>query len=325
MIWRIAPCIIFMFLTYRSSLQSGVLNLTTPRQCFIHDSLTPNYEPERMLGNPLSGLGTGGAPAAPSLFSGGLPMGKLPLQILTAFPATGYLGLNLSAAGMPITAMAKAAVYAAGVGLSFLVGRLYMTTATKVLFYIMTFAPPWYIFDCLQIIFDGAFDNNGFLLPLPIGMLPSGGGVGGFWTLTLPLMSLILAAISAAGGAILMKYLPPSMMGAGGKYAEYATLGGGALFGVIGIAGSFYMSSGSSVPGAIPVAIPPAPVPLAAAAPAGQQGGGLPPLSAFMKGLKKETSSLKLNSESITFLGLLGLIIIGGGTLGYLRSKSISP
>jgi len=263
-----------------------------------------------MLGNPLPGLGTGGAPAAPSLFSGGLPMGKLPLQILTAFPATGYVGLNLSAAGMPMAAIAKAAVYAAGIGLSLLVGSLYMTTATKVLFYIMTFAPPWYIFDCLQIIFDGAFDNNGFLLPLPVGILPSGGGVGGNWLLTLPLISLILAAISAAGGAILLKYVPASMMGGAGKYAEYATLGGGALLGVVGIAGSFYMKSGPAAP-----AVPAAP------APAMQQGGGLPPLSAFMKKKASPTPT----SESITFLGLLALIVVGGGTLGYLRSKSDSP
>ena len=56
--------------------------------------------------------GAGGSPtsAVPgsSLFSAtGIPLGKLPLQLLTLFPPTGYLGLNLSAVGMPITAAIK--------------------------------------------------------------------------------------------------------------------------------------------------------------------------------------------------------------------------
>jgi hypothetical protein len=39
----------------------------------------------------------------------------------------------------------------------------------------------------------------------------------------------------------------------------------------------------------------------------------------------KKKASPTPTSESITFLGLLALIVVGGGTLGYLRSKSDSP
>jgi hypothetical protein len=284
-------------------------------------------------------------PSAPSLFnSAGIPLGKLPLQILTLFPPTGYLGLNLSAVGLPITGAIKAATYGAGVFAGIYANRLYVSQVAQILSYILIFAPPWYIFDCIQILADSKFDINGFLLPVPVPAIPSGGGKEGKWTLTFPLLSLILAATSFTGLAFIKKYLPDDLMKSVGKYAGYATLGGGILFTAIGLISLIMQkpAAGTAVPGvpsaisplagisgltsAIPgvsaiTSVVPGLAPTPAAVPLAQSGGGssLPPLSSFIHNVAKQEGGGE--TQAIPFIGTLALIILGGFSLSFLRSK----
>lgn len=248
-----------------------------------------------------------GAPTT-SLFSeNGIPLGKLPLQLLTMFPPTGYLGLNLSGVGMPITAGIKAASYGTGVAIGMYANNLYVNQVAKFLSYVLFFAPPWYIFDCIQILTDSKFDINGFQLPLPIPAIPSGGGVGGNWNLTFPLLSLILAATSISGLGLITfikPYLPKDIADSVFKYTSYATGSGAAVFGLAALAGMFMQRSNAAIP--------------VAAIPAAQTGGGkLPPLSSFINELQvKQTGGSK---EAVPFIGILALIIVGGFSLNYLR------
>ena len=172
-----------------------------------------------------------GLPSVPSLFNAaGIPLGKTALILLTIFPPTGYLGLNYSAVGLPITAGIKALVYGLGIVIGIFANRLYINEVAKVLSYILIFAPPWYIFDCIRIISDSQFNQDGFIPPLPIPGIPIGQGNNGNWNLTFPLLSLILATTSFSGLAFVSKYLPATITDSIGKYSAYATAGGGALF-----------------------------------------------------------------------------------------------
>ena len=292
-------------------------------------------------------------PTSPSLFnSAGIPLGKLPLQLLTLFPPTGYLGLNLSAVGLPITALIKAATYGAGIAAGLYANRLYISQVAQILSYILIFAPPWYIFDCIQILIDTKFDINGFILPLPVPAIPSGGGKEGKWTLTLPLLSLILAATSFSALAFIKEYLPENLINSFGKYIGYGALGGGILFSAVGLIGLLMQKPGPStgvqeaaVPGAgllgglpgagllggVPGAGLLGGVPGAGLLGAAQSGGGsaivekLPPLSSFVENFQKQTGggSNRVN-EAIPFIGVLALIVLGGFSLSFLRSKQNS-
>ena len=281
----------------------------------------------------LSGLPTLQATptGVPSLFNSiGIPLGKLPLQLLTIFPPTGYLGLNLTATGLPITSAIKAATYGAGVVAGLYASGLYINQIAKVLSYILIFAPPWYVFDCIQILTDSKFNDNGFLLPLPIPAIPSGGGKGGNWTLTFPVLSLILAATSFSGLALLNTFLPQSIKDSFGKYIEYGTGGLGILFVIVSlIAMSRQTTPGveSMVP-SMPTGLPTDMTSgitsltggLASMIPSTMKGGGnsLPPLSTFIKDLRPQEGG---STDSVPFIGILGLIILGGFSLSYLRSK----
>lgn len=260
-----------------------------------------------MLTNLTPGVPVPGASSPPSLFSGqGIPLGKLPLQLLTLFPPTGYLGLNLSGAGMQVTAAIKAASYGIGIAAGIYANKLYVNQVAQFLSYILFFAPPWYLFDCIQILTDNKFDVNGFQLPLPISIIPSGGGVGGNWYLTFSLLSLILGATSLSGFALIQKYMPESISGSLGKYTSYATGGGAALFGLAAVAGMFMQKS--------------SPLPQLPQLPQLQQGGGkLPPLSSFINELQPKKGGSK---EAVPFIGILALIILGGFSLNYLRSQA---
>jgi hypothetical protein len=256
----------------------------------------------------IPGIGT--SSTSPSLFStGGIPLGKLPLTLLTMFPPTGYLGLNLTAAGMPITSAIKAASYGTGIAAGMYADKLYVNDVAKFLSYVLIFAPPWYIFDCIQILTDSNFNDNGFQLPLPISAIPSGGGKEGKWNLTFPLLNLILAATSFTGLAFVLKYLPADITNQFGKYIAYGTAGGGTLFAVVAL-GAMFMQKPASSSGTSDTTPPSV-----------QTGGGsktLPPLSSFIKDLyKKDDDNLK---EAIPFIGILALIIVGGFSLNYLNS-----
>lgn len=244
-------------------------------------------------------------PATPTqsiLSPNGILLGKLPLQLLTLFPPTGYIGLNLSAVGSSTTAMIKAAVYGIGIVAGIYANQLYVNQVASFLSFLLIFFPPWYIFDCIQILTDSNFDMNGFQLPMPIPIIPSGGGKGGTWYLTIPLLGLILASISIAGFAAITTLIPLSVMGSLQPYLQIGTGSAAALFGG-GALIAFLLPSGSST---IPTSVPPL-----------VQSGGrrsLPPLSSFMK---QEGGS----KEGTPFLGILALIIVGGFSLTFLRSK----
>lgn len=264
----------------------------------------------------------------PSLFNSmGIPLGKLPLQLLTIFPPTGYLGLNLTAAGLPITSAIKAATYGLGIIIGIYANGLYMNQVASFLSYILIFAPPWYIFDCIQIITDTKFNENGFLLPLPVPMIPSGGGKEGKWILTFPLLSLILAATSFSGIAFLSKFVPSSLTGTIGPYIQYGIIILGALFSIaaaFGVYRQIPVGVEPSIPGltgglpAIPTDLSSLTSILPKMAGGGNNNSKLPPLSSFIKNLKPQEGGSK---ESIPFIGVLGLIILGGFSLSYLRSK----
>jgi len=269
-----------------------------------------------------------GLPTAPSLFNAtGIPFGKLSLMLLTVFPPTGYLGLNYSAVGLPITAGIKAAVYGLGIAIGIFANRLYINEVAKVLSYILIFAPPWYIFDCIRIISDTQFDQGGFIPPLPIPGIPTTQGNNGNWNLTFPLLSLILAATSFSGLAFVTKYLPATITDSIGKYSAYATAGGGALFILAAGVGLLMQRPAStsvaptiaqdSTLGAVGSVVPG----LGGLAQGLMKGGGansLPPLSSFINKLTPQSGGSK---EDIPFLGILGLVILGGFSLNYLRSK----
>jgi len=256
-----------------------------------------------------------GLPTAPSLFNAtGIQLGKTALMLLTIFPPTGYFGLNYSAVGLPITAGIKAAVYGLGIAIGLFANHLYVNEVAKVLSYILIFAPPWYIFDCIRILSDKKFDEGGFIPPLPISAIPTTDGNNGKWNLTFPLLSLILAATSFSGLAFVTKYLPSSITDSIGKYTAYATAGGGALFILAaGIGLLMQKPASSSVAGAVTPAVSEIGRPMS--------GGGknlLPPLSSFINKLTPQTGGSK---EDIPFLGILALVILGGFSLNYLRSK----
>lgn len=249
--------------------------------------------------------------STPSLFNtNGITLGKIPLQLLTLFPPTGYVGLNLSAVNLQITTAIKAATYGLGIVIGIYANRLYINEVAKFLSFVLTFFPPWYIFDCIQVLSGDDFDTRGFALPVSIDIIPHGGWNGNSWVLTLPLLSLILGTISVAGFAAVTAFVPPEIIKSYGKYIQYGTGASAALFGLIGISSLFALKPPTSVTSVQPVLQQ-------------QQGGGrktLPPLSSFIDNYVVHPSTTKYK-EAVPFLGILALIILGGTSISFLRSK----
>ena len=247
--------------------------------------------------------------STPSLLNtNGITLGKIPLQLLTLFPPTGYVGLNLSAVNLPITTAIKAATYGLGIVIGIYANRLYINEVAKFVSFILTFFPPWYIFDCIQVLSGDNFDTRGFALPVSFPIIPDGGWNGISWVLTLPLLSLILGTISVAGFAAVTAFVPPDIVNSYGKYIQYGTGASALLFGLIGIGSLFALKPPKSV---------------ASVGPLLQQGGGhktLPPLSSFIGNYVPHPSTTKYK-EAIPFLGILALIILGGTSISFLRSK----
>jgi hypothetical protein len=160
---------------------------------------------------------------------------------------------------------------------------------------------------------DPDFEENGFQPPLPIKDIPSGGGKGGSWILTPSTLSLILAALTASGFGVVAKYFPGFGSEGVGKYTQYAALGGSAALAIGGLAGSVFSKS-------TPQTESP------------QTGGGirasgivtrktLADVARQMSGSGVSKRSLPTDTtEGVTFLGILGMVVVGGITLSYLRS-----
>ena len=255
------------------------------------------------------------------LFSGGMPMGKLSLQFLTVFPPTGLTGLNLAAAGMAIPAMAKAAVFGFGAVLALITKAYYAEFAAQMVTFLMILLPPWYIFDCIQILLDPQFNEKGFQPPIPLEEIQMGGGKEGKWNLTPSTGSLILAALGATGLGIVAKFFPGITAEGSGKTTQTAMIGSTAVLGLVGLAGTMMSSN--------PITVAKKENDQEGGATTEhtlQSGGGgtpLPPLSSFanqMRGGGAKHIGTQDPTKGTTFLGILGMVIVGGLTLSYLRN-----
>jgi len=301
------------------------------------------YKPDMLPGVPAL---PGGLVANPvqnkiaSLFAkGGVQMSKAALVGLTAFPSTGYVGVNLFAVNQTISGSLKALSYVLGLVLSFYTERYMSNIPAQVIKWILLFLPPWYVYDILQVI-DTYF--NGF--KNPIGEVEPVKATTGSWILTLSLISLILGTLSASVATALLNSPLTQMIFPQGITSQYVSIGsyGGSsgliLMGLMGLFFSDDTGTATAPPatGAQPLVPPvvapavaptlPAPVPPAVASAAQQvgqalrmAGGGemsLPPLSSFLK--YKKSANIH---ESTTFLSLLGIIFLGGILLSTLRAK----
>ena len=289
-----------------------------------------------------------GIPANPlqnrmaSLFTkGGLQMSKAALVGLTAFPSTGYVGVNLFAVNQTISGSLKALSYVLGLVLSFYTQKYMSNIPAQVIKWILLFAPPWYVYDILQVI-DTHF--NGF--KNPIGEVEPVKATTGNWILTISLISLILGTLSASVATALLNSPLTQMIfpqGITSQYISMGSYGGSSGLILMGLMGLFFSDdTGTAAPAAAtqaqPLVPPTAPATAPATAPvtapavppvasAAQQvgqalrmaGGGemsLPPLSSFLK--YKKSANIH---ESTTFLSLLGIIFVGGILLSTLRAK----
>jgi hypothetical protein len=261
-----------------------------------------------------------GATVPKNLFQMELPMGLLPLQLLTAFPPTGLAGLNWFAVGQPITGILKLLTYGVGILYGILFQTVFPGTLSNGTSFLMKLGP-WYLFDAIQALLDPAFKDNGFQAPIPIEGLPVGGGVDGKWTLTAPLIAMIVATLAASGIAV-AQLLPPGTLDPNTmKIVNYATTGGGVLLGGIGLVGAFMMAkptTAATVRGSSGQASSflSSLEPTAAEEPMPPQTGGsrrgmLPPLSTFADKLAAESDPV-YTYQALTFLGLLLLVALGG-------------
>lgn len=292
------------------------------------------------------------------LFNLSMPMTKLTLQLLTAFPATGIAGLNHIAVGQPLVALLKVLSYGVGVLYGVYLNIYYPGTFASWVTALMALGP-WYIFDSLQVLFDSNFNDTGFENPISIEGLPKGGGKKGVWTLTMPLVSLILAALAASGFAV-AQLIPGMSSPDAQKYAGFAALGGGLLFGGVGLIGAM-MGAGGAAPAAAGAAVAaPAAAPAGGAAggvneegvPASVQAGGMqtpngnlapaitlasvlqsiPSGGSGISGISDSGSTQEggkrndiTEEESITFLGLLGAVAVAGLAAAKFRAKHARP
>lgn len=254
---------------------------------------------------------------------GGFSVPKVGLLALAALPPTGIAGLNLQATGNLFGMLFKVMSYGVGILYAIRLNRVYPSIFAKVIMSLM-FLGPWYVFDILSY-FDPAFDRVGFPPPIPIQGFPKPTPpvrADGTWLLTPALISLVmtmLPAYSAGLTSLINFYAPGTVGGNVQQYIGYAAAG----VGVLGLAGTLFAASRSSSAPVAPAPLPaPAPAPAPAlplAAPMG--GGGLPPLSAFVKDMKRSASP-EAFQESTGFLGLLALVVVGGLALGAARSKA---
>ena len=279
-------------------------------------SVAPALPAAATIQSPLSTLVQGGGFAVP----------KVGLLALAALPPTGIAGLNLQATGNLVGMVFKVLSYGISIFYALRLNALYPSIFAKIVMSLM-FLGPWYVFDILSY-FDPAFDRLGFQPPIPISGYPKPGppvAADGTWRLTPALIGIImtlLPAYSAGLTSLINFYVPGTVGGNIQNYMGYAAAGAGAL----GLALTVFSATRSSSPvapapsgGMAPLA---SSAPLAAPPPLPTQAGGaaLPPLSSFVKDLKRSASPQAFQ-ESTGFLALLGLVVAGGLALGFTRAK----
>ena len=270
-----------------------------------------------------------------SLFTrGGIQMSKAALLGLTAFPSTGYVGINLFAVNQTISGSLKAISYVLGLVLSFYTQKYMADIPAQVIKWILLFLPPWYVYDIIQVI-DTNF--NGF--KNPIEEVEPVKATTGTWILTLSLISLILGTLSASVATAILNSPLTQMIfpqGITSQYVSMGSYGGSSGLILMGLMGIFFSDDTGTatappatggqplVPPSVAPPVAPSVAPVASAAEqVGETlrmaGGGemsLPPLSSFLK--YKKSANIH---ESTTFLSLLGIIFVGGILLSTLRAK----
>lgn len=239
-------------------------------------------------------------------------MEKFTLIALTLFPATGIPGLNLQALNNTVGALLKVGSYALSAVWAVRLMNIYPGTITRILAAAL-FVGPWYLFDCMSILFNPDFPKEGFRPPVPIPGYPAAAPTDGRWLLTPSLLSLILAALPAAalGSTGILNSFAPGLVG--GDVQKYIGAAAGSTA-ALGLAFSLFAANKAPTVGA-GMAVPAA-VPLQ-----GGGGSGLPPLSAFAGDLMKSKSP-QAYQESLAFMGVLGIVVAGGVALGLLRSHA---
>ncbi len=248
------------------------------------------------------------------MMAGGYPMDKFTLIALTLFPPTGIACLNLQVLKNTAGARLKVGSYVATSLWAVRLMSIYPSILTKALCAAL-FLGPWYLFDAMNILFNPDFPREGFQPPVPVPGFPPPAPTDGSWLLTPVLLSLILATLPAGAlGAtgILNQYAPGLVGGDVQKYIGYAVAG------TAGLGAAFSLFSANKAPTQLPLQ------PL--------QGGGssgtgknndLPPLSSFAKSLMRSTSPQAFQ-ESLTFLGILGIVVGGGILLSLVRSSAVA-
>ena len=291
------------------SVVQGLSGITNP-------VVTPNPLGAITGATPATGATAATATASPlnpfqKFLNNGIPMPKFVLFLLTIFPPTGIIGLNLSAINNVVGTIMKALSYGIGILWGMYFYRLYPSTISKVISILM-FIGPWYLFDIISIL-DNPF--IGFRSPIIIPGYPEISeykdiaNPDGTWTLSPTLLGIIMTTIPAgiAGGTGIASYFSPSSVSDDTKkYINYTTIGMGALIGGIGLYSMFQT-----------------PATAAAAAPLVQGGGGrsrVPSLSEIAKDLARPIDA-RNNAESQSFLGILAIVFLGGLAIAVTRSK----
>ena len=253
------------------------------------------------IGAVISSAVTGQSPTA-SLFeklASGIDMPYWTLQLLTALPPTGILGMNHAAMHNQALAIIKAGSIAFSILLVTIFLPYYPAAISKYIIY-LSFFGPWFMFDILEVFNSIPFKIHGFRIPLNItleGLTTSGKQTfsdSSAWKLTTPLLTAILAAF-ATSGLVLANLIPPNIIPASVTNIISIASGGTGLA-LSGVALALMLSSAGT-----PTTLPPMV----------QAGGGsatLPPLSSFADKLIQAKSP----DESLAFLSVIVLIVLGG-------------
>ena len=242
-------------------------------------------------------------------------LGYITLLFLTAFPLSGITGLNLIAVGLPMTAFLKFASVALSVILMTFIMPYFPYFMQGPWLVWLAGLGPWYMFDILQMLDFGEFQNTGFRSMIPVELIPSGGGKDSSWRLTSTFLNLFLATIAASGIVLSSAFPEISIFGVSGKaFGDVTAITGGSLLGVSALGSLAAVAFGPSV----------APPSVLAELQVAKGGGtGLPPLSEFIGQLSKEQAGGGAASKSDqTFLSLLAFVGLGGLFLGLARSKT---